>query len=72
MAAGADTSSRNKSFVCHSTPHFDSTSRKAPTLFVPIIHETSEKVKRQTKIFLFCPLPGQKTSQGDPWEALLF
>ena len=27
-AAGADTSSRAKPFVCHSTPHFDSTSRK--------------------------------------------
>ena len=28
MAAGAETPSRNKSFVCHSTPHFDSTSRE--------------------------------------------
>lgn len=28
-----------KPFVCHSTPHTDSTSREAPTLFLPIIHE---------------------------------
>ena len=28
-----------ESFVCHSTPHTDSTSREAPTLFATIIHE---------------------------------
>ena len=27
-AAGADTSSRNKSFVCHTTPHLGNTSRE--------------------------------------------
>ena len=31
-------------FVCHTTPHSDSTSREVPTLFAPIIHKTVENV----------------------------
>ena len=31
-------------FVCHSTPHFDSTSRKASYSVGPIIHHLAEKV----------------------------
>ena len=31
-------------FVCHSTPHFDSTSRKASYSVEPIIHYLAEKV----------------------------
>ena len=43
-AAGAEASSRAKPFVCHSTPHIDSTSREVPTLFFLIIHEIYGKV----------------------------
>ena len=35
-----------RSFVCHTTPHLDSTSREVPTLFVPIIQERTGKVNR--------------------------
>ena len=31
-------------FVCHSTPHFDSTSRKVSYSVAPIIHHLAEKV----------------------------
>ena len=34
-------------FVCHSTPHFDSTSREVPTLFPLIIHENGRNVNPQ-------------------------
>ena len=43
--AGADTPSRTKSFVCQTTPHYGSTSRRAPTLFSCIIHDMRTKVK---------------------------
>ena len=33
-----------KSFVCHTTPHFDSTLREVPTLFALTIHHLPEKV----------------------------
>ena len=33
-----------KSFVCHTTPHSDSTSREVPTLFVLTIQQISVKV----------------------------
>lgn len=46
------TSSRTKSFVCQTTPHFDNTSREAPTLFVPIIHDTTPNVNPFFRIFL--------------------
>ena len=51
-AAGADTSSRTRSFVCHSTPHFDSTSREV-SYSVPEYH-TSElkKCKQLFPIFI--------------------
>ena len=32
------------SFVCQTTPHFGSTSRRVPTLFLHIIHDQEEKV----------------------------
>ena len=50
-AAGADTSSRARPFVCHSTPHIDSTSREVPTLFFLIIHEMYGKVNPYFHIF---------------------
>ena len=31
-------------FVCHSTPHFDSTSREVSYSVAPIIHHKEEKV----------------------------
>ena len=34
-------------FVCHSTPHFDSTSRKVSYSVAPIIHHLAEKVNPQ-------------------------
>ena len=34
-------------FVCHSTPHFDSTSRKASYSVAHIIHYLTEKVNPQ-------------------------
>ena len=34
-------------FVCHSTPHFDSTSREEPYSVAPIIHHKEEKVNPQ-------------------------
>jgi len=46
-AAGADTSSRTKSFVCQTTPHYGSTSREVPTLFAHIIHHAQEKVNKK-------------------------
>ena len=39
-AAGADTSSRVKPFVCQTTPHFGSTSREV-SYSVPAYHTTS-------------------------------
>ena len=40
-----------KPFVCHSTPHFDSTSRKASYSVGPIIHHLAEKVNPQFAFF---------------------
>ena len=42
IAAGADTLSRAMPFVCHSTPHFDSTSRKV-SYSVPRYHTPTAK-----------------------------
>lgn len=41
------------SFVCQTTPHFGSTSRRVPTLFVLIIHDQEEKVNTQNDIHAF-------------------
>lgn len=45
IAAGADTLSRAKPFVCHSTPHFDSTSRKVSYSVLPYHTRTDRKSK---------------------------
>ena len=36
-----------KSFVCHTTPHSDSTSRGVPTLFANTIHHVGAKVNNK-------------------------
>ena len=38
-------------FVCHTTPHSDSTSREVPTLFAPIIHKIAGNVNTFPEIF---------------------
>ena len=38
-------------FVCHSTPHFDSTSREEPYSVALIIHHKEEKVNPQFAFF---------------------
>lgn len=38
-------------FVCHSTPHFDSTSREKPYSVALIIHHKEEKVNPQFAFF---------------------
>ena len=40
-------------FVCQTTPHFGSTSRRVPTLFVLIIHDQEEKVNTQNENHAF-------------------
>ena len=61
-------------FVCHSTPHFDSTSREEPYSVAPIIHHLAEKVNPQFAFFdkIFPKENGKedrekaKTSKTDP------
>ena len=61
-------------FVCHSTPHFDSTSREEPYSVALIIHHKEEKVNPQFAFFdkIFPKENGKedrekaKTSKTDP------
>ena len=63
-----------KPFVCHSTPHFDSTSREESYSVAPIIHHLAEKVNPQFAFFdkIFPKENGKedrekaKTSKMDP------
>ena len=48
-------------FVCHSTPHFDSTSREEPYSVGLIIHHLAEKVNPQ---FAFSVKKDRKKSPG--------
>jgi len=53
-------------FVCHSTPHFDSTSREEPYSVGPIIHHLAEKVNPQFAFFdkIF---PKEKANRYGGW-----
>ena len=56
-----------KPFVCHSTPHFDSTSRKASYSVAHIIHYLAEKVNPQ---FSFLgQMPRKKRSEKEQRQA---
>ena len=46
-AAGAEAPSRTASFVCHTTPHFGSTSRRDSYSVAAIIHDMGRKVNTQ-------------------------
>ncbi len=53
-----------KPFVCHSTPHFDSTSREESYSVAPIIHYKVEKVNPQFAFFGKI-LPKEKGKEGN-------
>ena len=58
-------------FVCHSTPHFDSTSREESYSVAPIIHHKEEKVNPQFGFFdkIF---PKEKANRRGGWLLVKF
>ena len=70
MSAGADTSSRTRSFVCQTTPHFDSTSREVSYSVLP--YHTRETGKSKSLFYPFLSISATQTEEpAGEWEFLV-